>query len=75
MAEEPKREWGPEDEAAELEGRSIELGNIRRVRTPGRKSKTRNVNTKVLDDAFDEHFGAAGYEAKKKGKENENKGS
>ena len=65
-------EWGPEDEQAAAEGRSISLGNARRVRITTKKSKTKNVDKKVLDDAFDEHYGTAGYESKKKGEENAN---
>lgn len=62
---EPKREWTKEDEDAANEGLSIAKGNARRVRVTTKKSKVRNVDTKALDDAFDEHYGAAGYKAKK----------
>jgi len=68
---EPERDWGPEDEQAAAEGRSISLGNQRRVRVTTKKAKTRTVNTKALDDAFDEHYGAAGYESKKEEKNKE----
>lgn len=71
MSEEPKREWGPEDEEAAREGRSIILGNARRVRITNKKPKARSVDTKALENAFDEHYGATGYEAKKGEEKNE----
>lgn len=60
-----QREWGPEDEQAAAEGRSIALGNARRVRITNKRPVARNVDTKALENAFDERYGAAGYESKK----------
>jgi len=71
MLEEPKREWGPEDEQAAAEGTSIAKGNARRVRITNKKPKARNLDTRALEDAFDEHYGATGYIAKKGEEENE----
>lgn len=69
---EPKREWSSEDEEAAREGRSISLGNARRVRITNKKPKAKNVDTRALENAFDEHYGATGYTAKK-GEEDEDK--
>jgi len=66
----PERHLDEFDLEAEREGRSIAKGNARRVRVTTKKSKVRNVDTKALDDAFDEHYGVVGYEAKKE-EENE----
>ncbi|MBE3101255.1 MAG: hypothetical protein IMZ47_03180 [Firmicutes bacterium] len=72
MLEEPKREWGPEDEEASREGRSIALGNARRVRITNKKPSAKTLNTQDLVDSFDEHYGATGYVSEKEKKDENN---
>jgi hypothetical protein len=53
------------DEEAEREGIALERSREFQAKKPGKKSKTKSVNTKVLDEVFLDHYGRSGYPSRK----------
>jgi hypothetical protein len=53
------------DEEAEREGMALEKSREFQAKKPGKKSKTKSVNTKVLDKAFFDHYGYSYTPSKK----------